>query len=65
MEEMTEEEVRAKIAEHLKMAEDHLDIAGHLAKKYDVYLSWDGPAWGMGGSFNNEEDQWESSSSNC
>jgi hypothetical protein len=75
---MTKEEAQKKIEELLKQSIDCLIEAGKLGEEHDIYVSTDGPAWGMGGSYvptsergdhfeemGDEETGWISSSAGC
>lgn len=76
---MTKQEAQKKIEELLKQSVDCLVEAGRLGEEHDIYVSTDGPCWGMGGSYvpsserdnshfqdmGDEETGWISSSAGC
>lgn len=53
---MTKEEASKAIAEKIAEAEKLLNEATIIADEHDIYVRWNGPAYGMGGSYTPKSD---------
>ena len=62
--EREKQEAEKQIETLLKEAHEKIDEAKKLADKYELSFDWD-LSYGMGGSYDGEEGEWRSSSSNC
>jgi predicted nuclease with TOPRIM domain len=62
--EKEKQEAEKQIEVLLKEAYEKLDEAKRLADKHELSFDWD-LSYGMGGSYDGEDGQWRSSSSNC
>ena len=65
-----DKEIQVKLQEAKKL----LDEAAEIARKHNVWFHWDGPTYGMGGSFDpeyteddygDETNGWRASSHSC
>ena len=62
--EKEKQEAEKQIEVLVKEAHEKIDEAERLADKYELSFDWD-LSYGMGGSYDGEEGEWRSSSSNC
>ena len=62
--EKEKQEAEKQIEVLVKEAHEKIDEAKRLADKYELSFDWD-LSYGMGGSYDGEEGEWRSSSSNC
>lgn len=49
-------EAQGKIAEQIKIAQDALKEAARIADEAKVHFNWEGPSYGMGGSYEGDPD---------
>lgn len=62
------QEAQGKIAEQLKIVEDAFAEAERIADEAGIWFRWDGPSYGMGGSYagrgertDETDEEWEDS----
>lgn len=56
-------EAQGKIAEQIKIAKDAIAEAERIADEHKIRFNWDGPSYGMGGSY--DDEGWSASSQSC